>query len=143
MDLQTIQIIYNRLDRASEEAALPKCRELNLGVLVRLPLASGYLSGKYTPDSKFDADDVREKWHDDQRRREQITEAQQIKQEEVPNDVPMARWALAWVLQHEAVTCVIPGCKSADQVRDNAAAANLDDMVRDDHPQAATTPTGV
>ena len=44
---------------------------------------------------------------------------------EVPAGVPMARWALAWCLRHPAVTAVIPGCKSPDQVRDNAAAADL------------------
>jgi len=47
----------------------------------------------------------------------------------------MAAWALAWCLQHPAVTCVIPGCKSVEQVEANAAAADLP-MVRADHPQA-------
>jgi aryl-alcohol dehydrogenase-like predicted oxidoreductase len=47
----------------------------------------------------------------------------------------MATWALAWCLQHPAVTCVIPGCKSVEQVEANAKAADLD-LVRDDHPQA-------
>ena len=140
MGLEAIQIIYNRLDRAPEAAALPTCREQDLGVLVRLPLASGYLSGKYTPDSKFDANEVRGKWHSDDKRRSQIEAAMKIKVEEVPDGVPMAQWALAWVLQHDAVTCVIPGCKSVDQVRDNAAAADLDAMVRADHPQAAASP---
>ena len=49
----------------------------------------------------------------------------------------MATWAPAWCLQHPAVTCVIPGCKSVAQVEANAKAAELD-MVRDDHPQAVT-----
>jgi aryl-alcohol dehydrogenase-like predicted oxidoreductase len=44
---------------------------------------------------------------------------------EVPAGVPMARWALAWCLRNPAVTAVIPGCKSPEQVRDNAAAAEL------------------
>jgi aryl-alcohol dehydrogenase-like predicted oxidoreductase len=47
----------------------------------------------------------------------------------------MAQWALAWCLNHPAVTSVIPGCKSVEQVRSNARAAELD-MVRSDHPQA-------
>ena len=141
MDLEAIQIIYNRLDRAPEEASLPSCREQDLGVLVRLPLASGYLSGKYQPDAKFADNDVRSK-HDDEGRRQKIEEAMRIQREEVPEGVPMAPWALAWCLQHDAVTCVIPGCKSADQARDNAAAAELE-MVKDDHPQAAGVPAGV
>lgn len=142
MDLEAIQIIYNRLDRAPEEAALPKCRELDLGVLVRLPLASGYLSGKYTLDSTFSENEVRGKWHSEEKRRSQIEQAMKIKETEVPDGVPMARWALAWCLQHDAVTCVIPGCKSAEQARDNAAAAELD-LVREDHPQTAEQPASI
>jgi aryl-alcohol dehydrogenase-like predicted oxidoreductase len=47
----------------------------------------------------------------------------------------MAQWALAWCLQHPAVTCVIPGCKTVEQVEANARAADMP-MVADDHPQA-------
>jgi myo-inositol catabolism protein IolS len=47
----------------------------------------------------------------------------------------MAQWALAWCLQHPAVSAVIPGCKDVEQVKSNAAAADLP-MVRGDHPQA-------
>ena len=53
------------------------------------------------------------------------------------DDVDMATWALAWCLQHPAVSCVIPGCKSVEQVEANAKAAELD-LVRDNHPQAVT-----
>ena len=63
-------------------------------------------------------------------------EVRQGEATEVPAGVPMARWALAWCLQHDAVTCVIPGCKDVQQVEDNAKAADLD-IVRQDHPQAA------
>jgi len=49
--------------------------------------------------------------------------------------VPMAPWALAWCLQHPAVTCVIPGCKSVEQLESNASAAGID-LVSDNHPQA-------
>ena len=60
---------------------------------------------------------------------------QDIQETEVPEGVAMAPWALAWCLQHPAVTCVIPGCKTVKQVESNASAADLA-MVRDDHPQA-------
>jgi aryl-alcohol dehydrogenase-like predicted oxidoreductase len=53
-----------------------------------------------------------------------------------PEKVSMATWALAWCLKHPAVTCVIPGVKSVQQVESNAAAAGLK-MVSEDHPQAA------
>ena len=133
--VEAVQLIYNRLSRAPETAVLPLCQKLNLGVLARVPLASGYLSGKYKPGDKFPATDVREKWYMKDRD-EQLAEVQRIAREEVPAGVPMARWALAWCLQHPAITCVIPGAKSVQQVEDNALAADLD-IVRLDHPQVA------
>jgi aryl-alcohol dehydrogenase-like predicted oxidoreductase len=59
-----------------------------------------------------------------------------IKQREVPAGVAMAPWAIAWCLQHPAVTCVIPGCKSVEQVESNASAAELE-LVSAAHPQAS------
>jgi aryl-alcohol dehydrogenase-like predicted oxidoreductase len=135
--ISTIQIIYNRIDRKPEPEVFPSCIEQDLGVLARVPLASGFLSGKYTPDAKFPARDIRAE-RDPAFVRGQIEEALKVKEAEVPEGVDMATWALAWCLQHPAVSCVIPGCKSMQQVESNAAAADLDDMVRDDHPQAWT-----
>ena len=66
---------------------------------------------------------------------EKLSLVEQIQQNEVPEGVNMAEWALAWCLQHPAVTCVIPGCKSPEQVEMNARAASLD-LVKDDHPSA-------
>jgi aryl-alcohol dehydrogenase-like predicted oxidoreductase len=131
----TLQVVYNRLDRRPEEAVFPACIEQELGVLARIPLASGLLSGKYKPGAQFtDVHDLRSGW-DPARIEERLRQVQEIQHEEVPPGVPMAPWALAWCLQHPAVTCVIPGCKSVEQVESNASAADLD-LVGDDHPQA-------
>jgi aryl-alcohol dehydrogenase-like predicted oxidoreductase len=132
--VEAIQLIYNRLDRKPEERVFAACQKQDLGVLARVPLASGFLSGKYKPGATFPEGDVRAKWKDPNRD-QKLAEVQRIAQSEVPAGVPMARWALAWCLQHPAVSCVIPGCKSVEQVQDNARAAELD-LVRDDHPQA-------
>jgi aryl-alcohol dehydrogenase-like predicted oxidoreductase len=132
---EAIQVVYNRLDRTPEQDVFPICESHDLGVLARVPLASGYLSGKYRPDATFDEpSDVRSR-HDRAEVRRKLEEAERIRREEVPQGVDMATWALAWCLQHPAVTCVIPGCKSVEQVEANAKAADLD-LVRDDHPQA-------
>jgi aryl-alcohol dehydrogenase-like predicted oxidoreductase len=131
----TIQAVYNRLDRRPEEDLFPICVEADLGVLARIPLASGFLSGKYKPGTDFTAaDDLRSGW-DPARIQERLQQVQEIQINEVPPGVAMAPWALAWCLQHPAVTCVIPGCKSVEQVESNANAADLD-LVRDEHPQA-------
>ena len=54
-----------------------------------------------------------------------LEEVDQIRRDEVPDGVPMAQWAIAWCLKNLLVSAVIPGCKNAGQVRDNAVAADL------------------
>jgi aryl-alcohol dehydrogenase-like predicted oxidoreductase len=135
MGASTIQVVYNRLDRRPEEDVFPSCLEQDLGVLARIPLASGFLSGKYAPGTRFTAeDDLRSGW-DPARVQGRLEQVQEIRRSEVPSGVAMAPWALAWCLQHPAVTCVIPGCKSVEQVESNAHAADLD-LVSLQHPQA-------
>ncbi len=121
---ECIQVVYNRLQREPEAEILPACGEANLGVLARVPLASGFLSGKYRPGAAFGAGDIRSK-RTPQEIAELATEAQAIQANEVPAGVPMAAWALAWCLRSPTVTAVIPGCKDAVQVAQNAAAADL------------------
>lgn len=133
-DVETVQVIYNRLDRKPEEAVFASCQRQDLGVLARVPLASGLLSGKYKPGATFEKGDTRHEKKQEQIDA-QLREVEQIRRSEVPPGVPMAQWALAWCLRHDAVACVIPGCKSVEQVESNAGAAGLD-MVGDDHPLA-------
>jgi aryl-alcohol dehydrogenase-like predicted oxidoreductase len=125
MGIEVIQIIYNRLSTEPEETTFPVCLEQNLGVLARVPLASGYLSGKYKPGHDFDKGEVRGRQKPEIRDKK-LEQVLQIQRDEVPEGVNMASWALAWCLRHPAVTCVIPGCKSAAQVFANAAAADLE-----------------
>jgi aryl-alcohol dehydrogenase-like predicted oxidoreductase len=132
--VEVLQVIYNRLDRRPEQRDFPYAIEHDLGILARVPLASGFLSGKYKPGAKFDQGDTRAGYSQVQID-EKLREVERIAREEVPAGVPMAQWALAWCLQHPAVSSVIPGCKNVEQVKSNAAAAMLP-MVRDDHPQA-------
>lgn len=129
LNAKAIQVVYNRIDQVPEEEVFPSCIEQDLGVLARVPLASGYLSGKYTPGATF-SDNVR-KNHEQQEIDEKLKLVAKIKEQEVPVGVNMATWALAWCLQHPAVTTVIPGCKSPEQVEANAKAA---DLVKDRHP---------
>ncbi len=119
-----IQVVYNRLERQPEETVFPLCAAQDLGVLARVPLASGFLSGKYQSDVQFPANDVRSRQSAEQLR-QTLEEVERIRREEVPEGVPMAAWALAWCLKSAIVTCVIPGCKNPDQVRRNAAAVDL------------------
>lgn len=126
-----IQVVYNRLDRGPEQDVFPSCTQQNLGVLARVPLASGLLSGKYKPGTSFADNDVRHR-HEQQFIDDRLQQAEHIRQTEVPEGVNLAEWALAWCLRHDAVTSVIPGCKNEAQVEANARAARL---VSADHPQ--------
>jgi len=121
---QVIQVVYNRLDRKPEERVFPSCEKQNLGVLARVPLASGYLSGKYKPGAVFDNTDVRHR-HDPENTRRKLEEVEEIRRNEVPQGTDMAQWALAWCLKNPIVSAVIPGCKNPAQVESNAAAAQL------------------
>jgi aryl-alcohol dehydrogenase-like predicted oxidoreductase len=129
---QAIQVVYNRLDRVPEDQVFPSCERQDLGVLARVPLASGYLSGKYKPGAVFDTTDVRHR-HDKDITFKRLQEVEQISRNEVPEGMDMAKWALAWCLKHPAVTTVIPGCKNPEQVSANASATEL---ISDNHPQA-------
>jgi aryl-alcohol dehydrogenase-like predicted oxidoreductase len=122
--VEVLQVLYNRLDPRPEATVFPLAQKLNLGILARVPLASGFLTGKYKPGAKFPPGDTR---HEQKPEviEQKLCEVQRIAKEEVTPGVPMVQWALAWCLNHPAVTAVIPGCKDVKQVESNAKAADL------------------
>ena len=93
-------------------------------MLARVPLASGLLSGKYQPGATFAANDVRGRFDAEKLQRD-LAEVACLQKMEVPPGVPMAQWAMAWCLKNPIVTTLIPGCKNPEQVKANAAAAEL------------------
>ncbi len=124
VNAKAIQVVYNRIDRVPEERVFPSCERQDLGVLARVPLASGFLSGKYKPGAVFE-DNVR-KGRERAEVDEKLKLVEEIRRSEVPEGVGMAEWALAWCLKNPAVSCVIPGCKSVEQVESNARAAEIE-----------------
>jgi aryl-alcohol dehydrogenase-like predicted oxidoreductase len=122
---EALQVIYNRLDLRSERLHFPHAREANLGILARVPLSSGLLSGKYGAGVTFPANDWRSTFEAEKLRHD-LAEVERIRQNELPAGVPMAQWALAWCLRNPLVSAVIPGCQDPAQVSFNAAAAELD-----------------
>jgi myo-inositol catabolism protein IolS len=136
-----IQVGYNRLDQSAEQGVFPVALDQDLGVIVREPLANGYLSGKYRPGAWVTAADDWRSGHDPAEAQARLELVAEIGRTEVPAGMAMAPWAIAWCLQHPAVSCVVAGCKSVQQLESNIAAADLD-MVGDDHPQAVAGPQG-
>jgi aryl-alcohol dehydrogenase-like predicted oxidoreductase len=110
-------------------------KERGVAVVVRVPLASGMLSGKFTRDSQFDPSDHRtynrhgESFDVGETFAGVPYETGLAAVEElrplVPAGTTMAQFALRWILMHEGVSVIIPGAKSVAQARDNVAAADL------------------
>lgn len=123
MGVEAIQVVYNRLDRRPEQMYFPHAQRDRLGVLARVPLASGLLSGKYRQGVSFPPNDVRATF-DAVKMGRDLAEVERIRAE-VPKGVPMAQWALAWCLRNPLVSAVIPGSKDPAQVAANAASVNL------------------
>jgi aryl-alcohol dehydrogenase-like predicted oxidoreductase len=119
-----LQVVYNRIDTRAEAGVFPTARRYNLGVLARVPLASGLIGGKYEAGDTFGPDDFRSTLGKDEITR-RIREGERLADEELPLGVSRARWALAWCLRDPVVTAVIPGAKTPEQVAENASAADL------------------
>ena len=115
--LSAVQAVYNRLDRGAEKSILPAAAKENLGVIARVPLAKGYLSGRFKPSdahlkNAFDEED-------DRRRR---AAAAEIMTREVPPGADLAEWAIGWCASREGVATVVPGCTAAAQLDSTARA---------------------
>jgi len=134
-NVQTAQIIFNCFRLRPADLFFAQAQAKQVGILARVPLASGMLTGKLTRDSQFAADD--------HRRFNRSGEAFDVGEtfsgvdyeislaavEEIrpllPAGVTMAQFALRWILMFDAVTCAIPGAKRGSQVADNCAASDL------------------
>jgi len=133
--VKTVQIIFNVFRQKPADEFFPLAEERNIGVLARVPLASGLLSGKMTLDRSFDESDHRNFNRNGEAfdRGETFSgvnfetglRAAEDLKELVPDGATLAQFALRWILMHPAVSCAIPGGKNPSQVEDNVAAADL------------------
>jgi len=139
--VQSVQIIFNLFRLKPAEAFFPAAVHAQVGILARVPLASGMLTGKLRPESTFAPDDHRNFNRQGEAFDQGETfsgvpydvglEAVERLRTLVPQGVTLAQFALRWILMFEAVTCVIPGAKTPQQVRDNAGAARLPALTED------------
>lgn len=133
--VQTVQIIYNIFRQRPADVFFPRAQQLKVGILARLPLSSGMLTGKLTRSSTFAADDHRQfNRHGESFDRgetfsgvdydlglEVVEELRPL----VPEGWSMAEFALRWILMADAVTCAIPGARRPSQAESNCRAADL------------------
>jgi aryl-alcohol dehydrogenase-like predicted oxidoreductase len=137
-NVKTVQIIYNIFRQRPAELFFKVAKEREVGILARVPLASGLLTGKMTTQTTFEKDDHRAfnrqgaafdrgetfSGVDYETGLQAVEELRPL----VPEGMSIAQFALRWILMDDAVSCVIPGGKRPSQVIDNAAAADLPDL---------------
>ena len=134
-EVQSLQIIFNMFRLKPAERVLPEATARQVGILARVPLASGLLTGKLRADTVFAADDHRHFNREGQAFSKGETlsgvpydaglAAVDRLRPLVPAGATMAQLALRWILMFDAVTTAIPGAKTETQARENAAAASL------------------
>lgn len=133
--VQSIQIIYNIFRQRPADLFFAEAQRRGVGILARLPLSSGLLSGKLTRESTFAQDDHRHFNREGAAFDKGETfsgldfelglQAVEALKPLVPAEQTLAQFALRWIQMHPAVTCSIPGGRNPKQVDDNAAAADL------------------
>lgn len=134
-NVQSVQIIFNMFRQRPLDLFFGEARRRKVGILARLPLSSGMLTGKMDRTSSFEADDHRQfnRQGADFDRGETFSglnyeiglQAVEELRHLVPTDMTMTQMALRWILMSPEVTCAIPGAKRPSQVEENAKAADL------------------
>jgi aryl-alcohol dehydrogenase-like predicted oxidoreductase len=134
-NVQTVQIIFNCFRQRPAELFFPQARQKQVGILARVPLASGLLTGKLKRDSQFAPEDHRNFNRNGESfdvgetfsgvDYEAALQAVEKIRPLVPSGMSMAQFALRWILMFDAVSCAIPGGKSPEQVMDNCRASDL------------------
>jgi aryl-alcohol dehydrogenase-like predicted oxidoreductase len=143
--LATLQFIFSLFRQDAVKELLPAAQTANVGIIVRLPLASGLLGGKMTANQQFAAEDHRN-YNRDGRHfnvgetfsglpfEKGVVLADELKRF-VPEGMPMGRFALRWILDHPAVSTIIAGTTRPEQVAENAAASTASALSPELHEQ--------
>ncbi len=134
-NVQSVQIIFNMFRHRPTELFFEQAKKRKVGILARVPLASGMLTGKLKPNSKFESDDHRNfNRHGEAFDRGEtfsgvdyktgLKVVEQLKAV-CPKKMSIVQFALRWILMFDAVTCAIPGAKRPSQAEENFSAPDL------------------
>ena len=118
--VDAVQVIYNIFDQAPEDELLPACQELHVGVIARVPLDEGGLSGKLTKDAKFPKSDWRSGYFNPKNLANTVDRAERLK-EILPPGMSLPEMALRFVLSNPTVSTQIIGMRKLDHVQQNIA----------------------
>ncbi|HEY4641885.1 MAG TPA: aldo/keto reductase [Thermoanaerobaculia bacterium] len=119
----TLQVLYNVLNQAPEQLLLPTAKEKGYGIIARVPLASGLLTGKFHADTAFTTDDVRQNFLTPRRLQEATDRVDEVKAIIGGTARNLAEGALRFILANDAVSSVIPGARNVHQMEMNVAAS--------------------
>jgi aryl-alcohol dehydrogenase-like predicted oxidoreductase len=147
-NVQSVQIIFNMFRLRPAELFFQEAKRRRIGILARVPLASGLLSGKMTRQTQFARDDHRNfNRHGEEfdvgetfsgvDYKTGLTAVEELKRL-IPPGATMAQLALRWILMFDAISCVIPGAKNPQQAQQNAAAADLPALSAEQMQQVQT-----
>lgn len=146
--LASLQIIFNIFRQKPIKMLFDKAKEAGVALIVRLPLASGLLAGKFTAESSFAPEDHRNYNRDGQKFNvgetfaglpfEKGVDLAETIKAQVPESMTMAQMALRWCLDFDAVSVVIPGAKNPEQAQANAAASDLPPLSSQLHERLRT-----
>jgi aryl-alcohol dehydrogenase-like predicted oxidoreductase len=122
--ISAVQVIYNIFDQTPEQNLFPLCQQRKIGVLARVPLDEGGLTGTITEDTRFEPGEFRESYFRGDRKRQVVEHVEALKRDlaDVPGTLPEI--ALRFCLSHPAVTTVIPGMRRVATVESSCRAAS-------------------
>ena len=121
--VDVVQVIYNIFDQAPEDELFPVCKELNVGVIARVPLDEGSLGGKMTLETRFPAGDWRAGYFGPENLEKTVRRVDKLK-EIVPKGMTMPEMALRFILSHPVVSTTIAGMRKESHVRQNTATSD-------------------
>jgi len=143
-EILSLQVIFNVFRQKLLSELLPQAKQKGVGIIVRLPLASGLLAGKYTKDTAFPENDHRNYNKNGDffnvgetfagipfEKGVELVES--LKKDFLPNSLNLVQFTLRWILDHDSVSTIIPGASSPKQVKKNAEVSNLDPLSEELH----------
>ena len=129
-NVQSVQIIFNMFRQRPADLFFELAKKKQVGILARVPLSSGMLTGKFVKNSKFEEGDHR-KFN---RNGKAFDRGETFSVEELkaicPKGINLAQLALKWILMFDAVTCAIPGAKRKSQVEENINSSELKNLTK-------------
>ena len=130
---ETIQVEYNLLAQEPAETFFPAAQQANIGVIARVPLKRGILTGKLkqSDEQRFQGEDVRARSFKGEAFAQELAKAEQLKFLAHGPVQSLGQAAIAFCIAHPAVSVVIPGARNAEQMRENASAADVEIPVAD------------